>query len=71
LWGSGIDVSSYSQGTLVIDIWRPDTEELIWRGAVVGVVPDNPSPQKAQDTIEKALNKIGKEWRKQYKQAHR
>jgi len=69
LWGSGIDVSSYSQGTLVIDIWRPDTEELIWRGAVVGVIPDNPSPQKAQDTIEKALNKIGKEWQKQVKKA--
>ena len=71
LWGSGMDVSSYSQGTLVIDIWRPDTKELIWRGAVVGVVPDNPSPQKAQDTIEKALNKIGKEWHKQYKKANR
>ena len=69
LWGSGMDVSSYSQGTLVIDVWRPDTEELIWRGLVVGAVPDNPSPQKAQNIIEKALGKISKEWHKQYKKA--
>jgi hypothetical protein len=64
LWGSGMDISSYSQGNLVVDIWRPDPEELIWRAAVVGVVPDNPSPKKAQKTIEQALDKIAKEWRK-------
>jgi hypothetical protein len=64
LWGSGMDVSSFSRGTLVVDIWRPDTEELIWRGVVVGVVPDDPSPAKAQKTIEKALNLMGKEFRK-------
>jgi len=64
LWGSGMDISGYSQSTLVVDIWRPDTEDLIWRGAVVGVVPDNPSPKKTQKTIEQALNAISKEWRK-------
>jgi hypothetical protein len=64
LWGSGMDISSYSRGNLVVDIWRPDTEDLIWRAAVVGVVPDNPSPKKAQKTIEQALDKIAKEWRK-------
>jgi hypothetical protein len=64
LWGSGMDISSYSQGNLVVDVWRPDPEELIWRAAVVGVVPDNPSPKKAQKTIEQALDKIAKEWRK-------
>jgi len=31
---------------------------------VVGVVPDDPSPKKAQKTIEQALDKIAKEWRK-------
>jgi hypothetical protein len=64
LWGSGMDVSSFSQGTLVVDIWRPDTEDLIWRGVVVGVVEDDPTPKKAQKTIEKALNLMGKEFRK-------
>ena len=67
LWGSGMDVSSFSRGTLVVDVWRPDTEELIWRGVVVGVVPDDPSPAQAQKTIEKALNLMGKEFRKMRK----
>lgn len=67
LWGSGMDVSSYSQGTLIVDIWRPDDRVLIWRGTVVGIVPDNPSPKKAQKTIEKALRKIADEWHTQYR----
>ena len=69
LWGSGMDISGFTQGNLVVDLWRPDTEDLIWRGAVVGVVPDDPSPKKAQKTIEQALNAISKEWRKQRSKA--
>lgn len=64
LWGSGMDVSTFSQGTLVVDIWRPDTEDLIWRGVVQAIVPEDPSPKKAQKTIEKALNMMDKEFRK-------
>jgi hypothetical protein len=71
LWGSGMDVTGYSRGTMIIDIWEPKTEELIWRGTVVGVVPDDPSPKKAQKVIEQALDKIGKEWQKQYKKAQK
>lgn len=69
LWGSGMDVSSYTQGTLIVDVWKPDTEELIWRGTVIGVVPDNPTPEKAQKVIENAIEAIGREWRKQYKKS--
>jgi len=65
LWGSGMDVSQFTSATLIVDIWKPDSEELIWRGAVMGVVPDDPSPKKAQKVIEQALNAISKEWRKQ------
>jgi hypothetical protein len=67
LWGSGMDVSTWSRGTLIVDIWNPKTEELVWRGAVVGVVPEDPSPAKAQKTIEKALNLMGKEFQKMRK----
>ena len=65
LWGSGMDVSQFTSSTLIVDIWNPTSEELIWRGAVMGVVPDDPSPKKAQKVIEQALNAISKEWRKQ------
>jgi hypothetical protein len=71
LWGSGMDVSSWSRGTLVVDIWNPKTDELVWRGAVVGVVPEDPSPAKAQKTIEKALNLMGKEFKKMRQQAEK
>ena len=71
LWGSGMDISGFSQGNLVVDIWRAAPDELIWRGAAVGVVPDDPSPKKAQKTIEQALNLISKEWRKQRSKAER
>ena len=64
LWGSGMDVSSWSQGTLVVDIWDPKTENIVWRGAVVGVVPENPSAGKAQKTIEKALSLMSNEFHK-------
>jgi hypothetical protein len=68
-WGSGMDVASYTQGTLIVDLWKPDTQELIWRGTVIGVVPDNPTPEKAQKVIEQAIDAIAKEWRKQSKKA--
>ena len=64
-WGSGMDITSYSQGTLIIDIWDPKTEEIIWRGAVVGVVPEH--PEQAEKQITKALNLLGKKWRKMYR----
>lgn len=69
LWGSGMDVSSYTRGTLIVDAWSPESKNLLWRGAVMGVVPEDPSPEKARKTIEKALDAIGKEWRKHYKKA--
>ena len=69
LWGSGMDISQYTGATLIVDIFKPESEELIWRGAAMGVVPDNPSPKKAQKTIEQALNAISKEWRKMQSKA--
>ena len=69
LWGSGMDVSSWTQGNLFVDAWNPKTQNIVWRGAVTGAVPDNPDPEKAQKTIEKALDAIGKEWKKQLKKA--
>lgn len=68
-WGSGMDVASYTKGTLVVDAWSPKTNNIVWRGVVVGVIPDDPSPQKAQKVIQKALDAIGDEWQKQLKKA--
>jgi hypothetical protein len=64
-WGSGMDVSAYSQGTLVVDIWNPKTNEAVWRGVAIGVVPED--PMKAEKRIVKALDKLGDEWHKMQK----
>jgi len=69
LWGSGMDVASYTKGTLVVDAWSPKSKTIVWRGVVTGVVPDRASPDKAQKTIEKALDAIGQEWQKQLRKA--
>jgi hypothetical protein len=55
---------SYTQGTLIIDIWDADEKKLIWRGSASAVVPEN--PQKLQKKIEKALRKMAKQWHKMY-----
>ncbi len=69
LWGSGMDVAAYTQGTLVVDAWSPKTETIVWRGVVVGVVPDRASPEEAQKTIQRALDAISKEWQKTLKKS--
>jgi hypothetical protein len=69
LWGSGMDTVAYTKGTLVVDAWSPKTENIVWRGAVVGVVPDRATPEKAQKVIQRAIDAIAKEWQKQRKKA--
>jgi len=66
-WGGGVGsttttVTSYTRGTLIIDIWDPDKKQLIWRGSASDIVPEN--PEKAYKTIDKALKKIVSKWDK-------
>lgn len=56
-WGRGayggrVDVSYYTEGTLVIDIVDRSRHELIWRGLGTAVVHEYSSPEK----MEKAVN---------------
>ena len=61
--GGGVSTtaSTYERGTLVVDIWDAKTDEIVWRGTANAVIPEN--PQKAQKTVEKALEKIVKQFR--------
>ncbi len=65
LWGSGMDISSYSKGTLVVDIWNPETEELVWRGAVQGVVRTTRARRRRRRQSKRRSTKLGEEYRKQ------
>jgi len=64
-WGTGFGsttttVTSYTRGTLIVDIWDADQKQLIWRGSASDIVPEN--PEKAYKTIDKALKKMVAKW---------
>ncbi len=64
-WGgaySTTSVSTYTEGTLIIDIWLAREKTLIWRGTATAVVSNN--PEKNAKKIEKAVTKIAKKWQK-------
>ena len=54
---STTNVYTYEIGTLVVDVWDPDSETLVWRGTATGItIVEN--PQKMQKKVDKALRKI-------------
>lgn len=54
-------VRTYPQGSLIIDIWDLAAERVVWRGTVVGLVPDD--PEDAAEEIDAALRAIVERWR--------
>jgi hypothetical protein len=55
---SYIDVSTYEEGTLFIDMLDGSTNELVWRGCLTKVLGGYKDPNKAQAAIEKVVRKI-------------
>jgi hypothetical protein len=55
-WGGYPEVTSYTEGTIIVDLVNPHTNKVVWRGTAVGVInhPNNPNPQK----IDKAVSKL-------------
>jgi hypothetical protein len=55
---SSIDVSTYDEGVLFIDVLDGSTRELVWRGSLSRVVKYHKDPNKAQVAIEKTVRQI-------------
>ena len=53
-------VRTYTEGTLIIDIYSASAKELIWRGTVTGTVSDN--PQTNEKNINKGVAKVFKKF---------
>jgi hypothetical protein len=53
-----VDVQKYKEGTLILDFVDPQSKELIWRSIASGVLPDNPNPEKIEETINDAVTKM-------------
>jgi hypothetical protein len=48
----------YEEGTLILDVITPKTNQLIWRGTAKKSVDGTASPEQKQKTIEEAVKKI-------------
>jgi hypothetical protein len=54
--------SSFDLGSVALDMFDPLKEELIWRGIVSKVVDKDAKPDKKQNNINKAANKLMKNY---------
>jgi hypothetical protein len=52
--GGGVDVTQYTEGTLILDIIDATTKELIWRGTA----KDTVDPGKSPEAIEAKLDQV-------------
>ena len=57
-YGGYTYVSTYEEGSLVLDIISAGDKELAWRGVATGVVRSYRSPEAMQRDIDKAVDKI-------------
>ena len=66
-WGGGMTdatttVTTYTEGTLIIDAYRAADKKMIWRGT--GTVTVATKPEKQTQQIQKILDKLGAKWKK-------
>lgn len=60
-WGFGPDrqvQSTYSQGSLILDIVDPTTKKLLWRGSAEGPIVLDASPEERQKRVNDAAKAI-------------
>ena len=57
-YGRNIDVSYYTQGSLIIDFVDNKKDELIWRGIGTAVIQDRGTPEERGQYISDAVAKI-------------
>jgi hypothetical protein len=56
--GSNVDVYSYTEGTLIVDLVDAKTKKLAWRGSATGVVEPGRSPEKITENINNVVSQI-------------
>ena len=52
--------SDYLEGTFVIDIYNPETKELVWQGIITDTVKEK--PEKREKSIPKVMKKLMKKY---------
>lgn len=67
-WDGGVGTRTphsfvFKEGTLVVDAWEAETNQLIWRGIGTAAVAKN--PEKNVKRLDKAIEKMFKQWEKE------
>ena len=58
-WGGGnIDVTTYEQGTLIVDLIDYKTSQLVWRGTATKALASNPTPEQMDKSINDIIQKL-------------
>jgi Domain of unknown function (DUF4136) len=56
--GRDIDVSTYTEGTLIVDLVDAASKELVWRGSATGTVDPSASPEKREQRLNDAVARM-------------
>jgi hypothetical protein len=56
----GWDVTTYTEGTIIVDFVDSRTHQVVWRGTASAVVnqPENPDPSKIASAVDKMMRKV-------------
>jgi hypothetical protein len=57
-YGRNIDVDSYTEASLVVDLVDNKSDELIWRGVGTGAIREDRSPEERTKAVNEAVNEI-------------
>jgi hypothetical protein len=60
--GSNIDVTSYQEGTIIVDLIDTSSKQLVWRGTASGALSSNPSPEQIEKNLADIMKKMFKEY---------
>lgn len=60
--GSNIDVTTYQEGTIIIDLIDTSTKQLVWRGTASGALASNPTPEQIESNLAKVMEKLFKDY---------
>lgn len=64
-WGGGMGTATSSTikiGTLVLDVYDPSTKSLVWKGEATKTINPSDNPEKNQQNMNKAMQKLLKDF---------
>ena len=58
-WGGGnVDVTSYEEGTLIVDLIDYKTKQLVWRGVATKALETNPTPEQMDRNMQAVIDAL-------------